>query len=63
MSILSKWGFRAGNSGGPGHTSYRYYRYLSRGSKYAPDAVANPRTPSGDPTFLGALRGKPAAGS
>jgi hypothetical protein len=27
MSILSKWGFRAGNCGGSGHASYRYHRY------------------------------------
>jgi hypothetical protein len=62
MSILSKWGFRAGNCGGSVHASYRYHRYLSRSSKYAPDAVANPRTPDGDFTFLGTLRDEPAAG-
>jgi hypothetical protein len=44
------------------HASYRYHRYLSRSSGYAPEAVANPRTPSGDSTFLGTLRDEPAAG-
>ena len=62
MSILSKWGFRAGKCGGSGHASYCYQRYLSRSSEYAPEAVANPRTPNGDSTFLGTLRDEPEAG-
>lgn len=62
MSILSKWGFRAGNCGGSGNASYRYHRYLSRSSKYAPDSVANPRTPNGDSAFFGTVRDEFAAG-
>ena len=61
MSILSKWGFRAGNCGSV-HASYCYHRYLSRSSGYIPEAVANLRTPNGDSTFLGTLRGEPTAG-
>jgi hypothetical protein len=34
----------------------------SRSSGYAPEAIANPRTPNGDSTFLGTLRDEPAAG-
>ena len=46
---------------GNGHALYRYHRYLSRSSGYAPEAVANPRAPNGS-TFLGTLRDEPAAG-
>ena len=53
MSILSKWGFR---TGGSVHASHRYHRYLSKNSGNTPEAVANPRTPNGDSTFLGTLR-------
>ena len=34
----------------------------SRSSGYAPEVIANPRTPKGDSTFLVTLRGEPAAG-
>jgi len=34
----------------------------SRRSGYEPEAVANPRTPNSDSTFLGTLRDEPAAG-
>jgi hypothetical protein len=44
------------------HASYHYHRYLLRSSGYAPDAVANLRTPNGDPRFLGTLRNEPTAG-
>ncbi len=58
MSILSKWGFRAGNCGGSVQCMHLTidYRYLSRSSGYAPEAVAIPRTPNIDSTFLDTLR-------
>jgi hypothetical protein len=63
MSILSKWGFRAGNCGGTVHPPYPLIiNTYQESSGYAPEAVANPRTPNSDSTFFGTLREGLAAG-
>ena len=57
MSILPKWGIRAGNCGDSVHVLYLLIANTYRGcSRYAPKAVENPRTASGDLPFLGSVR-------
>jgi hypothetical protein len=63
MSILSKWGFRAGNCGGSVNAPYPLIIHTYQEVPgYAPEVVANPRAPHGDSAFFGTLREEPATG-